>query len=156
MVENSILKSKGGWIKLVEVFVSILLLSGVLLIVANRSIDNGANMQEQISSKEFAILRDIELNDALRTEIIGVSEGNLPVSWGDFETSLSNVEQRINELTPVNLECSAKLCAFGVECTLDIAEEIGESNIYAESVVIFSDVNDYSPRELKMFCSVKD
>ena len=109
-----------------------------------------------IGWKEFAILRDIELNDALRTEIINVNEGNLPVSWSDFGTSLPNVEQRINELVPANLECSAKLCAFGVECTLDIAEEIEESNIYAESVIIFADVSEYSPRELKLFCSLKD
>jgi hypothetical protein len=150
---NQIIKyNKKGWIRLVEVFIAIMLLTGVLLIVVTRNSPNNNNFQEEMSKKELAILRDIELNNSLRTEILAVSSENLPVEWENFGSGLQNVRNRITYLTPKNLECKAKICLMNESC---IMEESSGEDLYAESVVISADVDTYSPRQLKLFCMSK-
>lgn len=152
MVINNLIKSKGGWIKLVEVFIAILLLAGVLFIISDKTSSDKKTFQTEMSQKEIAILRDIELNDTLRTEILNVNPESLPVEWNNFDSGLPNVKNRIIELTPVNINCQAKLCPANNICTL--ADDSGKE-IYAESVFISANINIYSPRELKLFCMQK-
>lgn len=148
---NYLKKQKKGWIHLVEVFLSILLLAGVLLVTATQisSNSNKNNLQTQISEKEIAILRDIELNNNMRTEIVNVNSDSLPLEWNDFGDELQDVMNRIIELTPTNFDCKAKLCLLDQECVLN--EEI-DGDVYAKSVMISADLDVYSPRELKLFC----
>lgn len=144
--------NKKGWIRLVEVFIAILLLTGVLLIVSSKKSSDESNFQVEISKKELAILRDVELNNTLRTEILSVDSANLPVEWENFGSGLQNVKDRIIYLTPKNLECKAKICYISQICLM---EESSEENLYVESVIISADVNTYSPRQLKLFCMKK-
>ena len=145
---NIIIKSKKGWIRLVEVFIAILLLTGVLLIVVNRINPSDKNsLSIEISKKELAILRDIELNNSLRTDILGAT---IPVEWNNFGSELQNVKNRIIFLTPSNLECEAKICQINEEC---IMGGFSGENIYVESVIISADLYTYSPRQLKLFCA---
>lgn len=144
----NIIKSKKGWIRLVEVFIAILLMTGVLLIVANRNNPTEENaIYLEMSQKELAILRNIELNDSLRTEILNAP--SLPIEWGGFDSVVPNVKSSIIYLTPPDLQCEAKICWTNRICTLD---ELSGDNVYAESVVISADLNKYSPRQLKLFC----
>jgi hypothetical protein len=147
-------KNKKGWITLVEVFLSILLLAGVLLVVATQSSSNSnkSNLQTQISGEEIAILRDIELNNVMRTEIVNVDSDSLPLEWEDFGSGLQDVMNRIAELAPKNFNCQAKLCLINEDCILNNPPE---GDVYAKSVIISSDLDTYSPRELKLFCASK-
>lgn len=148
MVNKIRIKYKHGWIRLIEVFVAILLLTGVLLIVVDRnnpSKESSASLE--ISKKEISILRDIELNDTLRTEILNAQP--LPVEWNNFSGELLNVKNRIEYLTPPNFKCEAKICWLNRACLID--ELLGE-NIYAKSVVISANLDKYLPRQLKLFC----
>lgn len=151
---NFLIRGKKGWIHLVEVFLAILLLAGVLLVVATQSSSNANKIaiQTQISEKEISILRDIELNSALRTEIVNVNPSSLPVEWNDFGSGLQNVMNRINELAPKNFDCQAKLCLMNEVC---IPNNIPKGDVYAKSVIIAADLDIYSPRELKLFCTQK-
>jgi len=150
-----LIKSKKGWIRLVEVFIAILLLTGVLFVVTNRSNSSEKNtLYIDISKKELAILRDIELNDTLRAEVLSVDPTNLPIEWNDFDSSgLQDVKNRISYLAPSNLECEAKICLINEECIMD---ELSGENVYAKSVIISANLNTYSPRELKLFCMGKE
>ena len=142
------MKSKRGWIRLVEVFIAILLVTGVLLVVSSRInyyVKDDSFIE--MSKKEIAILRDIELNNTLRTEILGAP---LPTEWADFGSPLQKTRDRIINLTPPNLECMAKICAVGDNCIID---ELAGRNVYAEAVFISSDLNTYFPRQIKLFCS---
>ena len=152
MVIKNLIKSKGGWVKLMEVFIAILLLAGVLFIISDKTSSDKKAFQTDMSQKEIAILRDIELNDTLRTEILNVNSESLPVEWNNFDSELPNVKGRIIYLTPANLNCEAKLCLVNSICTL--VDNSGKE-IYAESVFISANTNTYSPRELKLFCMEK-
>lgn len=145
-------KNKKGWIRLVEVFVSIVLLAGVLLIVATSNSSNKSTLDEEMTQKEIAILRDIQLNNQMRSQILGVPQANLPLEGDGFASQLPEVSGRINSLTPPNLECRAKLCTLNDAC---IINWVPEGDIYAKSVMISADLDTYLPRQLKLFCSPK-
>ena len=145
-------KYKKGWIRLVEVFISIILLGGVLLIVTTRNSAYSTEVQDEISEREVAILRDIELNNTLRTEILSIPQQSLPLEWGSFVSQLEEVADRIGVLTPANLECRAKMCLVLDNCIMDWSPD---GDVYAKSVIISADLDTYSPRQLKLFCTKK-
>ncbi len=145
-------KNKKGWIRLVEVFVSIVLLAGVLLIVATNNSSNKSTLEEEVTQKEIAILRDIQLNNQMRTQILDVPQGNLPIEGEAFSSQLPDVNNRINSLTPANLECRTKLCTLNDACIINWNPE---GNLYAKSSMISADLDTYLPRQLKIFCTPK-
>jgi hypothetical protein len=148
MVKYKLMKNKRGWIRLIEVFIAILLITGVLLVVANRSTPSQEiTTYEEISKKEISILRDIELNNTLRTAILNAQ--GLPLEWNSFTGELQNVKNRIEYLTPPNFQCEAKICWMDAICLMN---GLSDENVYAETVIISADLNKYSPRQLKLFC----
>ena len=155
MVKNNMIKyNKRGWIRLVEVFIAILLLTGVLFVVTSGGNSSKKNtLYIEVSEKELAILRDIELNDTLRAEVLSVNSGDLPIEWDNFDSELENVKERIIYLTPSNLECVAKICLINEEC---IMNDLSDGDVYAKSVIISANSTVYSPRELKLFCIGKE
>jgi hypothetical protein len=147
---NLFIKDCRGWEKLVEVFIAILLLTGVLFVVVNKLNSSDKNtLSAEMSQKELAILRDIELNNTLRTEVLSATP---PLEWDNFGPELQDVKNRIISLTPSNLECEAKICLINADCTKSTTSE---KSVYAKSVIISADLNTYSPRELKLFCVEK-
>lgn len=149
MVKEIAIKNKRGWIRLVEAFVAIVLLTSVLLIVTSSNSSPKLSLQEEISQRQVAVLRDIQLNDSLRAEILSINIDALPVEWEDFESDAPLVRERIEFLAPQELECSAKICVINEPCVLS---GISDKEVYAKSVVISANANYYSPRQLKMFC----
>ena len=150
---NTIKYNKKGWIRLVEVFIAILLLTGVLLIITNRSSSDKNNLQVEISKKEIAILRDIELNNSFRAEILNINPENLPIRWDSFnDNELQDVKNRITYLAPKNFECEAKICLINEICIID---NLLGKEVYAEAVIISADLDTYSPKQLKLFCMKK-
>jgi hypothetical protein len=145
-----IIKNRKGWVELVEVFITILLLTGVLFVVIGNTRPQESEITSNINAKEISILRDIELNNSLRTDILNI---NLPVEWAEFDSGLPGVKNRILFLTPGNLECTAKVCELNDICTLS---EVSSGNTYVKSLVISADSNTYSPRQLKLFCKEKE
>jgi hypothetical protein len=145
---NKRIKYKKGWVKLMEVFVAILLLIGVLVVVVNTiNAPDKNKFYTEIYKNELGILRDIELNNTLRTEVLSA---NPPLEWNNFDDNgLQEIKTRITYLSPPNLECKAKICWMSDACILD---ELSGDNVYAESVIISANLSVYSPRQLKLFC----
>lgn len=149
MVIKGIIKNRRGWIEIMEVFVTILLLTSVLFVVIGNSSSKAKLITPIIYGEEIAILRDIGLNNTLRTEILGAT---LPIEWNQFSSELPEVEEKISSMTPTNLECIAKLCALDDLC---VSDEFTSENIYVKSLMISADLDTYSPRQLKIFCGEK-
>lgn len=149
---KGIIKDKKGWVTIVEVFISIGLLIAVLLVVINKTSTSNTELRDQIDNKETAILMDIELNNQMRTEIVEIAQSSLPVDWASFNSTLPDVASRINTLTPKNLECRAEICLLNDVCLMNWSPG---GDVYAKAVVIAADLNTYSPRQLKLFCTLK-
>jgi len=137
---------KRGWIRIVEAFFTILLITGVLLVVLNKGYLPKEDISQGVYEKQQGILREIQLNDSLRESILSFSSSNLPIEWDNFPQDLKN---KIISKTPVNFECKAKICNLNDICVLN---EFSDKDIYAQKVIITATLDEYSPRQLKLFC----
>ena len=142
-------KNRRGWIKIAEAFFALLLVAVVVIAVVSQISIKTAGHSSRILSVERGILKEIELNYTLRTEIIN-TEGI--VEWESFPIQTRG---RIQSLTPNYLTCVAKICGPTDECVLDNENEIfGDEDVYADSILIYSNLEKYNPRMLKIFCSI--
>ncbi len=133
--------NKKGWIKIVEAFIAILLVAGVLLFVINRGYIGKTDISERVYQAQLSILREIELNDTLRTEILSAPlDGDVP----------DEVINKINERKPDYLTCTSKICKMDVICESD--ETPLDKDIYAQPVAIAAEGSTFNPRQLKLFC----
>ena len=143
---------KGGWIKVVEAFFSILLMGGALIMVINQNAGNDEDISSGVYKDELAMLRAVQLNDSLRASILGISDANLPLSLNDQEFP-SDVKAKIEEKIPSYLACDAKICKIDQECAL---EDTALANIYASKAAIFANLTAYNPRKLVLSCVLND
>ncbi len=141
-------ESRKAWIKIFEAVIAILLITSVLLIVIDQSIVQQNEDSLEIYKEEISILREVQLDNSLRADILGVE--SFPVKWGDFNSAgLTYVKEEIISNIPDYLDCNAMVCEMTDNCILD--EDSGKS-IYAQSIVISSNLTKYSLRQLKLFC----
>lgn len=149
MVIRGIKQSKKGWVEIVEVFIAILLLTGVLLVVIRSTTSKEDKVASGIYEKEIAILRDIELNGTLREEILS---SDVPVEWDEFYSNLPKTRNRLIFLIPTGLDCQAKLCELNDDCLI---ENFPKGSVYAKSLIVSANKGIYSPRQLKLFCRIR-
>lgn len=140
--------NKRGWVKIVEAFIVVLLIIAVLLVIINQA-NKGENISSRVYKSEVAILREIQINDSLRDDIL--NSGELPVIW-DSESFPSDVKALIEKRNPGYLNCTAKICTPEDSCHLD---SYPDKDTYANSITITSTLSSYSPRQLKIFCWMK-
>ncbi|VVB82354.1 Uncharacterised protein [uncultured archaeon] len=117
--------SKRGWIEIVEAFVAVLLVAGVLLVVINKGTFGKTDISEQVYTSQLSILREIETNDAFRSEILAV-----PILPAKVPT---DIQDRINLRAPNYLICQGQICLLSDKCVLSSAVE---KDVYAQAVVI--------------------
>lgn len=140
--------NRRGWIRVVEAFLSVLLIAMVLVIIMNNQNIKAEDVSSGVYNYEIYIMRNIELNNSLRNDIMGVNESNLPSNWGNSSFPAS-VKNKIQNLTLSSLFCEAQICQTNSSC--DFWQEI-KNNIYTQRVFISSSNQIYNPRQLKLFC----
>jgi len=148
-------KNKKGWIRIVEAFIAVLLIAGVLLFVINRGYIGKRDISEQVYEVQLAVLREIELNSELRVSILAIDNESLPVEWENFttENNLDKVKGKLSERLPDYLTCEARICKLESVCPKKV---FIEKDIYAQGVAITAETTaeeaKYDPRQLKLFC----
>lgn len=141
-------KDKRGWIRIVEAFVAILLIAGILLTIFNKGGIERNKQSDEIYAKEVAILTGIQLDDSLRRYILASQIG----VESDNETFPLPVKTYIEQRKPGYLSCKAKICDVNEICLLN--QEV-QGDLYVRSVLINSGVQStiYSSRQLNLFCT---
>jgi len=137
-------KNNKGWLRIAESFIAILIVFGVAIIVVGGGIQR-EDISEEVYDVEISILREIQLNNTLRDEILDVI--SIPIKLNNFPDGIQN---KINSKIPGWLECNAQICSPESLCLL--LEEESEENVYAQSVLITSTLDTFNPRQLKLFC----
>ncbi len=137
--------SRKGWIRIIEAVVALLIIMGVVLILIDQRYIGQSDISNSIYKIETSILREVQLNSILRGEVL---ESTPPVGWNDTFFPLS-IKNKITGRIPDYLNCKAKICSLEDNCVLQSNFNI---NIYAQSVVIMADLEQYNPRQLKLFC----
>ena len=138
-------KNKKGWIRIAEAFIAVLLIIGIAIIVVGGGIQIEGT-SEKVYDVEISILRAIQLNNTLRSEILETSG---TIEWDDFSLQAPKTKNKIIAKTPAWLECVTQICFPENPCLL---REESEKSIYAQSVLITSTLDTFNPRQLKLFC----
>ncbi|MBS3094950.1 hypothetical protein J4474_04750 [Candidatus Pacearchaeota archaeon] len=142
-----------GWIRIVEAFVAILLITGVLLIfIGKGNVQNKSEIPQRVYDVQNSILDEINLNDTFREEILELPVGDgLDSSSEDFPKDLI---ETINRRTPNYLNCIAKICPLDKICPRPEGLPL-EKDIYSQDTPIAANSNTYNPRQVKLFCWTK-
>ncbi|MEM3091332.1 MAG: hypothetical protein QXX55_01540 [Candidatus Pacearchaeota archaeon] len=147
-----IIKSKKkGWIKVIESFISIMLLMAIVLLVINdRYRDN--NSYSLFYGIEKRILNEIQMNNSLRQEILNSNPG---IEINDPNFPIQTKTKIFSEI-PKNINCSALICNPGEICVLSDQKLItlgaDKVDIYSESIMLTATQQTFSPKVLKLFC----
>lgn len=145
------MKNKKGWLRVVEAFMAILMIGGAILIVVNQDTEGEEQAALGAYENELAVLRNVQLNDTLRSSILTISDNSLPVELNDSEFP-QDVESKIEEKISPYLNCNAKICGIYEEC---IANVSSTSDVYIKQAVIFANMQVNNPRKLSIACSIK-
>lgn len=121
-----VIKNKKAWTSLIEVFISILLIAGILAVVINSNAVQKPKLSEQIYKEQVQILKVIQMDDYLRERVI--------------EDTL--IDDDIKNTIPDYLDCDLN----------NIPVNLGNKEIYAKSILITTDGSEYKSKELKLFC----
>jgi len=124
--------NKHGWLRILEAFIAILLVTGFLLFVSVRR-SGQADIGEDIQTLEQVILNQIAGNDALR-------QAALDDNIGTLETF---VEPKI----PQGMNFTIRICALNDVCGLTHYEK----EVYSSNVVISATLSEYNPKKVALF-----
>lgn len=143
-------KDKKGWLKIIEAFIAMMLITIVLLnVVYDRTSfltdDLEDSVYEAYRQEQISILRKIQLDNSLRSKVLS-SDLDVPLRGEDIPES---IKAEIEKNTPDYLNCTANICYIQGECSLS---EDRKGNIFVEEASIFSNYTHYNPRKLKLFC----
>jgi hypothetical protein len=119
------MKNKKGWLKIVEAFVSILLIMIVALIVIGRSQAQEQNIDEKIYDIQTDILREIIMNNK-----------DLIIEYDD-----PAINEIVDARTPNYLNCETKTCAIeDSNCEIDGLDSVLEENknVYVQVIPLIS------------------
>jgi hypothetical protein len=131
------LKNKRGWLKIFEAFLAVLLIMGFLLITLSRQ-DVGNNEASEIGKLQRSVLTSIDNDPILRNQVL------------INDTSGSIIF--INKLKPVGFNYSLQVCNPLDICPLNTSSDIiANKQIYANSILITSNLTYYNQRQLKLF-----
>ena len=140
-------KNKKGWITILEVTISVLLISGVLMVVYVKQSSDESPVQDYIFSLQKQILSDIAIRSDLRILVLN-----------ENEEELNNF---VGLRVPPAYRYSLKVCALentADNCKLNTTEVIEtlEKDVFAEEIVISSELGDgtnsiYEPMKVRLF-----
>ena len=123
-------EDRRGWIRIVEAFTAILIFAGIVLLVMGNQGVKKSDTTNVINNVEISILREIQLSDSLRSEVLATSG---EVEWNSFSSDAPQTQSYIEDNAPSYLECIAKICDPSSQCVLSSTEN---TDIYAESVTM--------------------
>jgi hypothetical protein len=140
------MKNKKGWIRIVEAIFAVLLIAIILLTLILQRYSNQEDFSEEIYAIENSILREIQLNNSARAEIINMDPINHEIP--------GNVTNIIENYAPNYLGCEAAICNITDDYILDKDIEFNKE-IYVQSIMIMSNLNVHNPKQVKLFCWIE-
>lgn len=141
------MKNKRGWIRVLEVFIALLMITSVSLVAINREYKSKSDVSANVLEIENSILRNIQLDDNSREYILNLNDAiDLPLELEKFSADLRT---KIYSEVPSYLECDAKICADGKACEIVTASE---KDVYVQSVILVADRENFNPTILKLGC----
>jgi len=131
MIDN-----KKAWIRIVEAFIAILLVAGVLAFVFVKQIQKPAK-EEAIIQIQRIILDEIADDKDLRTAVLAEDK--------------STIKNHITNRIPADLDFDICISDVGDNCNPLEVEIYTKKDIYVDEIIISSTLTEYNPRKLRLF-----
>ncbi len=128
-------KSKKGWLRILEAFIAIILITSVLVVLYSRTIERPRRVEEIYNLQE-TILGEVASSNKLREAVIN----------NRTEEIKSFIERRI----PGGFNFTIEICEVNEICELGEYREEGEE-VYSSERIISSTLEIYQPKKLKIF-----
>jgi hypothetical protein len=131
------MKNKKGWLKILEAFIAVMLVLGVLLVLISKS-NTPLNDSSEILNLQKNILNSVEKDPALVSQVL--------------VNNTSGVSSYVNKTKPGWLNYSVQICDSFAACPLNVSSDIIINHeIYASNILIISNSTFYDERQLKLF-----
>ncbi len=136
-----LIKNKQGWLRIVEAFISVMLIMGVVLVVVSKAQPKTSTADEIRRIQKYAL--DYVTNDeTLRNQILS---GNL-----------MGVNDKLKSIIPGNLNYLIRVCNFNDVCSFTNGSKgiIVSTEVYSDEAPIFANLTYYdpaNPKKLKLF-----
>lgn len=129
-------KNKKGWLRIIEAFISVLIVASVLIILSSRipKQDRAENMHDI----QRSILEQVSSNETLRAEIL--------------ENDKTKTESFVENNLPVYLNSTVKICEISEVCGMPFYVE---KEVYSDEILITANLTKFSPKKLKLFVWMK-
>jgi len=130
------LKEKRGWLRILEAFIAIILIMGVLIIIYSRTVER-PKKAEEIYKLEGTILDEVANSPQLRKAVLNNNTNEI----------ISFVSDRV----PPGFNFTIKICELNDICNLQYY--IGEEgrDVYTTERTVSSILEKYGPKKVKIF-----
>ena len=144
------MKNKRGLLRIIEAFVAIILVLGVLLYFLSVNADNRQELLgEKIHDIERNILLDVSQNDELRNEILSTNITDKGTS--EYKTMIDSLRDFITPNIPEGFNFAINVCTLKETCGLLVAHPGEDFEIYSDSIPITANLDIYDPKKLKIW-----
>lgn len=128
------MKNKKGWLRIVEAFIAILIVASILIIIVMR-----IPKQDEVDMHEMQrfILEQVSTNDTLRGEILDEARVDKDIT-----------KSFINRVIPAYWNFTIEVCEIDDICGMPFYID---KEIYADEILITSNLTLYAPKKLKFF-----
>jgi hypothetical protein len=128
------MKNKKGWLRIVEAFIAVLIVASILVIIVVRM---PRQSEVDVHETQRFILTQVSTNETLRAEILD-------------ETAVDKIATKnfINKHIPVYWNFTIEVCEVSNICGMPFYID---KEIYADEILITSNLTKYSPKKLKFF-----
>ena len=130
------MQNKNGWLRILEAFIAIILITSVLLVLYVQTINN-PKKTEEVYRLQGTILEEIAFDPILRNAIL---------KWDN-----NTVEDFVSKRVPEEFEFGIKICDINKICELESYIGKEGSDVYSSERIISANLTDYKPRKLKIF-----
>jgi len=127
-------KNKKAWLRIVEAFIAVLIVTSLLLIIVARKPKE--NKAETIHEMQRVILEQISSNESLREYVLNENKNEL--------------ENFIKNIAPPYWNFSIRICEIESICGILSAPPEGKE-IYVDEILISSTLHTLEPKKLKFF-----
>ncbi len=130
------IKNKKAWLRIVEAFFAILIITSVLLVIVTRQpIERDSY---EIHNIERGILRQVALNESLRQYVLNEDE--------------DEIKSFVKDVAPVYWNFTIEICNIEGICAMEpYPKSALNKEIYADEILISSTLQEYNPKRLKLF-----
>ncbi|MEK6820604.1 MAG: hypothetical protein AABX71_02730 [Nanoarchaeota archaeon] len=126
---------KKGWLRILEAFIAIILIAGVLIVLYVRVIEKPREVEELYNLQE-TVLEEIASSNELREAVLNNQREKLI----DF----------IAERVPAGFTFNITICEVGEICALEKYRGEGVE-VYSSERIIAGTLEEYNPKKIKIF-----